>query len=71
MRDSVWLAAGGVGTPFLERWDGTAWQLLPRPVKSTINEITGVAAVGDHEAWIAGKKYVHGGGLFFEHYICR
>jgi hypothetical protein len=70
--DSVWLA--GVGPelrPFLGRWDGTAWQPVPKPARSTIDEINAVGAVGENEAWLAGRVYGEHGGLLFEHYICR
>jgi hypothetical protein len=52
---------GDARPAFIEHWDGTAWSIVPTPIRYT-SMLAGVAVVASNDAWAVGYNEPGGGG---------
>ncbi|HJQ73283.1 MAG TPA: hypothetical protein VJ814_00235 [Gaiellaceae bacterium] len=59
--DDVWAVgtdASGTGTqPLVERWDGSAWSVVPTPPTSTDDSLASVAVLSPSDVWAVGTRF--------------
>jgi hypothetical protein len=59
---------GGVDEALIERWNGTAWKVVPSPTPGTSSVLYAVAATSGSNAWAAGTFFT---GAAFQTLILR
>src|SRR5207247_2279435 len=56
--NDVWAVGYGAPGTLTERWNGTAWSVVPsRNVGTNTNQLNGVAAVSANDVWAVGQYW--------------
>src|SRR5439155_27372709 len=50
----VWGVGGVFANTLTERWDGSAWSIIPSPNRGTYSELKGVTIIASDDVWAVG-----------------